>query len=114
VPAKNDRQAIVQRDVTQYTAIGMIRSLRHKGIEKFFRTGSMAGIQPSHAAKLLNQLGALNVAKNPEHMKFPGWQFHTLSGELPGHWAVSVNGNWRLTFTFEGEDAILVDYQEYH
>ena len=92
----------------------MIRSFRHKGIETFFLTGSKAGIQPSHAAKLFDQLAALNVATRPEHMKFPGWKLHTLSGELAGHWAISVNGNWRLTFTFEGEDAILVDYRDYH
>jgi proteic killer suppression protein len=92
----------------------MIRSFRHKGIEKFFRTGSKAGIQPSHAKRLFDQLSALNVATRPEEMNFPGWQFHLLSGELHGHWAVSVNGNWRLTFTFENEDAILVDYQDYH
>lgn len=47
-------------------------------------------------------------------MRVPGWQFHALSGNLLGHWAVSVSGNWRLTFTFEGEDAVLVDYQDYH
>jgi proteic killer suppression protein len=92
----------------------MIRSFRHNGIEKFFLTGSKAGIQPSHAKKLFDQLGALNVATRPEHMKFPGWQFHSLSGDLAGHWAVSVSGNWRLTFTFEEEDAILVDYRDYH
>ena len=104
----------MQRGVTQYNAYRMIRSFRHKGIEKFFLTGSKAGIQPSHAARLFDQLGALNVATRPEHMKFPGWRFHALSGDLTGHWAVSVSGNWRLTFTFEGEDAILVDYQDYH
>ena len=92
----------------------MIRSFRHKGIEKFFLTGSKAGIQPSHAAKLADQLTALHVAAKPEQMNFPGWQFHSLSGEISGHWAISVNRNWRLTFTFEGEDAILVDYQDYH
>ena len=105
---------LVQRNVTQYTICKMIRSFRHKGIEKFFLTGSKKGIQPSHAAKLNDQLTALNIAKYPEHMKIPGWQFHALSRELAGHWAVSVNGNWRLTFSFDGEDAILVDYQDYH
>jgi len=54
------------------------------------------------------------VATKPEHMKFPGWQFHALTGELAAHWAVSVNGNWRLTFAFENEDAVLIDYQDYH
>ena len=92
----------------------MIRSFRHKGIEKFFLTGSKAGIQPGHAAKLGDQLTALNIASKQEHMNFPGWQLHALSGKLAGYWAVSVNGNWRLTFAFDGEDVILVDHQDYH
>ena len=104
----------MQRDVTRYNESRMIRSFRHKGIERFFLTGAKAGIQPSHAKKLLDQLAALNVATKPEQMKFPGWQFHSLSGGLEAHWAVSVNGSWRLTFTFEDEDAVLVDYQDYH
>lgn len=43
-----------------------------------------------------------------------GWGFHALSGALKGHWAVSVNGNWRITFTFKGEDAEVVNYLDYH
>lgn len=92
----------------------MILSFRHKGIERFFRTGSKAGIQPKHAYKLGDQLTLLNIAHGPEEMNVPGWQWHELKGNLAGHWSVSVNGNWRLTFTFEKEDAILVDYQDYH
>ncbi len=92
----------------------MIRSFRHKGIEKFFRTNSKAGIQPKHASKLKDQLSALNAASGPEQMNFPGWGLHALKGDRAGHWAVKVNGNWRMTFSFEGEDAILVDYQDYH
>ncbi len=92
----------------------MIVSFRHKGIERFFFTGSKAGIQPKHADKLRDQLALLNIATNPAQMNVPGWRWHALSGKLSGHWAVSVSGNWRLTFAFEGEDAILVDYQDYH
>jgi proteic killer suppression protein len=47
-------------------------------------------------------------------MNMPGWGLHSLSGDLAEHWSVTVNGNWRMTFRFEGEDAILVDYQDYH
>ena len=47
-------------------------------------------------------------------MNAPGWRLHRLKGELDGHWSVDVSGNWRLTFAFEGEDAVLVDYQDYH
>ncbi len=92
----------------------MIRSFRHSGIEKFFKSGSKAGIQSKHAAKLSRQLFALNRSKSAQDMNAPGWELHPLSKDLGGHWAVKVNGNWRLTFAFEGEDAILVDYQDYH
>lgn len=92
----------------------MIKSFRHRGLEKFFRTGSKAGIQPKHAGKLRLQLFALDNARLPEDMAAPGWRLHPLTGELKGHWAVSVSGNWRLTFMFEGEDALLVDYLDYH
>ena len=104
----------MQRDVTQYNVSRMIRSFRHKGIEKFFLTGSKAGIQPKHALKLNEQLTLLNAATRPEHMNVPGWKFHALSGDLAAHWAVSVSGNWRLTFQVDGEDAVLVDYRDYH
>lgn len=92
----------------------MIKSFRHSGIEKFFLTGSKAGIQPKHANKLVEQLSLLNVATKPQQMNVPGWQWHELKGKLANHYAVSVNGSWRLTFAFEGEDAVLVDYQDYH
>ena len=92
----------------------MIKSFRHKGIQRFFETGSKAGIQAKHAARLEAQLTLLNVVKKPELMNVPTWQLHPLHVKLQDHWAVTVNGNWRLTFTFQGEDAILVDYQDYH
>lgn len=92
----------------------MIKSFRHAGIEEFFSTGSKAGIRPSHAVKLSVQLFQLNRAKSASDMNAPGWDLHPLLGELKRHWAVKVNANWRLTFTFEGENAILVDYRDYH
>jgi proteic killer suppression protein len=92
----------------------VISSFRHRGLEKFFRTGSKAGIQPKHAARLRLQLFALDNAKTPSDMNAPGWRLHALAGSLAGHWAVNVSGNWRLTFKFEDEDALQVDYQDYH
>jgi len=83
----------------------MIKSFRHAGLEKFYRTGSKAGIQPHHAAKLEEQLTALNRARGPKDLDFQGWNCH---------WSVKVNGNWRVIFTFDCEDAILVDYKDYH
>lgn len=93
----------------------MIKTFRHRGLQRFFETGSKAGIQPKHAAKLARQLRQLNDADGPADMNIPGWRLHPLQGhDLTGHWSVRVNGNWRLTFKFEGQDAILVDYQDYH
>jgi proteic killer suppression protein len=92
----------------------VVKSFRHKGVEKFFLTGSKAGIQPHHAGRLRTQLTALNLARTPEAMNLPGWKWHALKGDLEGHWSVWVSGNWRLTFAFEGTDAVLVDYQDYH
>lgn len=92
----------------------MIKHFAHKGLEKFFQTGSKAGIRPDHANKLRRQLAFLNVAATPQEMDYPGWKLHGLSGDMAGHWSVWVNGNWRLTFRFEDGDAVLVDYQDYH
>ena len=92
----------------------MIKNFAHKGLEKFFNTGNKAGIRPDHANKLQRQLAMLNVAKEPQEMGFPGWRLHQLSGRMSGHWSIWVSGNWRLTFCFSGEDADIVDYQDYH
>ena len=92
----------------------MIKQFRHKELRHFFETGSKAGIQAAHAPKLRRQLVRLDVAASPQDMNLPGWKLHPLSAELAGHWAVWVSGNWRLTFTFDGPDAVLVDYQDYH
>ena len=92
----------------------MIKTFRHKGLQTFFETGSKAGIQPRHAAKLGRQLTRLDLAKTATDMNVPGWGLHALTGNLIGHYAVSVSGNWRMTFGFDGGDAVLVDYQDYH
>jgi len=92
----------------------MIKGYRHKGLKRFAETGSKSGIQPKHADRLRRLLTALAVASVPHDMDAPGNNLHSLHGDLEGRWAVSVSGNWRLTFMFEGEDVILVDYQDYH
>jgi len=98
---------------TRYSPV-VIRSFIHKGIKKFYETGSNSGIQAAHAARLRLQLGRLDSATGPDDMNLPGWRLHPLKGELKGHWAVWVDKNWRLTFRFEGGDAVLVDYRDYH
>ena len=92
----------------------MIKTFKHTGLERFFIHGSKAGIQPKHASRLRLQLARLDAAQAPIDMNLPGWRWHPLKGELAGHWAVSVDANWRLIFGFEGKDAVLVDYRDYH
>ncbi|WP_249961082.1 type II toxin-antitoxin system RelE/ParE family toxin [Histophilus somni] len=92
----------------------MIISFKHKGLEKFYLTGSKAGIQANHATKLSRILARLEVAKIPQDMNIPGWNLHSLTGNLAQHWSVKVNGNWRVTFKLENGHAEIVDYQDYH
>lgn len=93
----------------------MIKSFRHKGLQAFFEQGTKAGIQAAHAPRLARMLARLNDATAPQDMNVPGWNLHPLKGlKLKGHFSVWVNGNWRMTFTFDGVDAVLVDYQDYH
>lgn len=92
----------------------MIKSFRHKGLETFFRMGTKSGIRPDHAGKLRTQLFALDLAKDAGDMSAPGWRLHPLIGKYKGYWAITVNGNWRLVFKFEGSNAELVDYLDYH
>ena len=92
----------------------MIRTFRHKGLGKFFVTGSKAGIQAAHVERLTLILAALNAATAPCDMGLPGLRLHPLKGGRAGSWSVSVSGNWRITFRFEGKDAVDVNYEDYH
>ena len=92
----------------------MIKSFRHKGLERFFLHGSKAGIQAQHATKLRLQLTALDVARKASDLSAPGWRLHTLAGDLKGFHSLTVNGNWRVVFRFAGEDVELLDYLDYH
>jgi proteic killer suppression protein len=92
----------------------MIKTFAHNGLEKFFKKGSKAGIQAAHEGRLQAQLAKLDASKTPQDMDLPAWKLHPLKGPLKSHWAVFVSGNWRLTFKFIGEDAEVVDYQDYH
>jgi len=92
----------------------VIRSFKHKGLGRFFETGSRAGIQSQHAERLRLILGRLNAATSPQDMGLPGLRLHLLKGTRKGIWAVWVSGNWRVTFKFEATDAEIVDYEDYH
>lgn len=91
-----------------------IQTFRHKGLEKFFRSGSTSGIQAKHADRLRLILGRLNVATEPRDMALPGLDLRPLKGKRNDFWAVKVSGNWRVTFRFLDHDVELVDYEDYH
>lgn len=93
----------------------MIISFKHKGLERFYRTGNKSGIQASHAKRISNILATLETAVTINDMNLPGWRLHALQGNLKDHWSVHVNGNWRITFKFnEDGNAEVLDYQDYH
>ena len=92
----------------------MIKSFNHKGLEKFFYTGTTKGIQPKHASRLADILDLLDAADTIQVMNFPGSRLHKLKPAQEEIWALSVSGNWRITFKFENGDAFMVDYVDYH
>jgi proteic killer suppression protein len=92
----------------------VITSFRHRGLERYFLSGSKAGIRPEHAQRLRLVLGRLAAAVSAQDMDLPGLRLHPLKGRRKGRWSVTVSGNWRVTFSFSGKDAVQVDYEDYH
>lgn len=94
--------------------LSMITSFKHKGLKRFFETGSFAGIQANHANRLRMQLTALDTAQTIDDMDLPGFRLYDLKGERSGIWSISVSNNWRITFEFIEGNAYIVNYEDYH
>jgi proteic killer suppression protein len=92
----------------------MIRTFRQKSMERYFRRGDHRGIPARSEARIERMLDRLDASTRPEDMNLPGYRFHGLRGDRAGTYAVSVTGNLRITFAFEGEDAVDVDLEDYH
>ena len=92
----------------------MIISFKHKGLQKFYESGSTAGIQSVHKSKLRMILAALDSAQEIDDMDIPGYRLHPLKGKLKDLWSITVNGNWRVTFKFENGNIYIVNYEDYH
>jgi proteic killer suppression protein len=92
----------------------MIKSFKHKGLEKFYESGNTRGIQSNHAKKLRMQLAALESAHSIDDMDIPGYRLHQLTGDRKGIWTITVNANWRLTFEFEDGNVYILIYEDYH
>ena len=92
----------------------MILSFKHKGLEAFYTSGSVKGIQSKHAAKLRLILTALDIASEPADLNYPSFHLHPLKGDLLNFWSISVNGHWRVIFRFIDKNIELVNYLDYH
>lgn len=91
-----------------------VKSVRHKGLKRFYLTGNTSGIQRDHAKKLRMQLAALDTATSVEDMDIPGFRLHPLKGQDKGRWSIRINGNWRMTFESTDGSAYILDYEDYH
>ena len=92
----------------------MIRTFAHKGLERFFTKSERRGIDAKHAERIRRLLDRLDAAAKADDMNIPGNQFHALKGNRKGTYAVSVSGNWRITYHFDNGDAINVNLEDYH
>lgn len=94
----------------------MIKSFKSKALERFWAKNDRSGIRADHIEKVAQRLTVLDAAKSPEDMNIPGYAFHSLSGRMAGRYAVKVNKNWRITFSWDksGPAAIDIDYEDYH
>ena len=92
----------------------MIRTFKHKGLQKFYETGSKRGIQAEHGRRLRMQLAALDTARSIEDLDIPGYRLHRLKGDRKDLWSITVSGNWRVTFEFFEGNVYIVNYEDYH
>ena len=92
----------------------MIRAFKSRALKKFFETGNASRLSVPNIARVERLLTSLNSAASPQAMNLPGYGFHALKGNRSGTYAVSASGNWRLTFKWDGQDAIDVDLEDYH
>lgn len=93
--------------------IHMIKSFRSKALKVYFNEGDASKLPVPNHDRVRRQLTVLDAASTPEEMNVPGWRFHGLQGK-PKRYAVDASGNYRVTFGFEGQDAVAVDLEDYH
>jgi toxin HigB-1 len=92
----------------------VIRSFKSKALRLFAETGDARRLSVPNAKRVRQILLALNVARSPDEMNTPGFRFHALRGNRRGTFAVDASGNYRITFRWDGKDAVDVDLEDYH
>lgn len=92
----------------------MIKSFKHKGLERLFIKGIASGVQAVHATRITLMLDAIEAAEQVNELDLPGFRLHRLKGDKRNLWSVRVSANWRITFEFENGDAHILDLEDYH
>ena len=92
----------------------MSKTFRHNGLKRLFENDDPSGVRADQVKRIRGVLASLDQAQHPNDLALPGYRLHPLRGELKGHWSVTIFGNWRISFRFEGGDALDVDLVDYH
>ena len=92
----------------------MIRSFRSKGLRRFAESGDASKLSVQNIPRVEALLRRLDAVRRPEYMNLPGLFFHPLKGRDKGRYSIRVTGNYRLTFGWDGDNAIDVDLEDYH
>ncbi len=92
----------------------MIKSFKHKGLERHFVSGNRTGIQAAHTTRIRDRLAFLHAATKVDDMDKPGYRLHKLTGDRKDEWSIAVSRNWRIVFKFDRGDAYSVNYGDYH
>ena len=109
VPVMYSQQGVKK----SFTVFSMIMSFEHKGLQELFEKGTSSELQKALAERALRRLDAIDIAKTPEALNVPGFNFHGLQGK-PKRYSVHVNGPWCITFEWQGENAVKLDLENYH
>jgi len=92
----------------------MIRTFKHAGLKRYFETGKAKGIPADMAKRIQTRLNVLNRARELRDLNLPGFGFHALKGDRKGEYALTVTGNYPLTFRFDNSDVLDLNLEDYH
>jgi proteic killer suppression protein len=92
----------------------MIKSFKHKGLERLFTKGSASGVEAAYVARITLTLDAIDSAEQVSELDMPGFRLHRLKGDKRNLWSMRVSANWRITFEFENGNAYILDLEDYH
>ncbi|MFM9940528.1 MAG: type II toxin-antitoxin system RelE/ParE family toxin [Hyphomicrobiaceae bacterium] len=92
----------------------MLRSFRSRALKRYWERNDARRLPPNDVDRIRRILRLLDDALQATDLDVPGLHFHALTGDQTGRFAVTVRANWRITFGWDDEDAIAVDYEDYH